>query len=45
MLEKFNPGDMEMVHAVYIGGSHVPNRVRVFIDHLVRALAQSSLAR
>jgi DNA-binding transcriptional LysR family regulator len=45
LLEKFNPGDMEMIHAVYVGGGHVPNRVRAFIDHLVRALAQSSLAR
>jgi DNA-binding transcriptional LysR family regulator len=45
LLEKFNPGDMEMVHAVYVGGGHVPNRVRAFIDHLLRALAQSPLAR
>jgi DNA-binding transcriptional LysR family regulator len=45
LLEKFNPGDIEMVHAVYVGGGHVPNRVRAFIDHLVRALTHSSLAR
>lgn len=38
LLEKYNPGDLEIIHAVYVGGSHVPHRVRAFIDFLVEAL-------
>lgn len=41
LLEKYNPGDLETVHAVYVGGSHVPHRVRAFIDYLVEALAEA----
>lgn len=36
LLEDFNPGDEEMVHAVYVGqGKHLPARVRAFLDFLV----------
>jgi DNA-binding transcriptional LysR family regulator len=45
LLEKHNPGDVELIHAVYIGGGHLPHRVRAFIDHLVSALSKSSLTR
>lgn len=38
LLEEFNPGDMEVVSAVYVGGGILPHRVRVFIDHLVEEL-------
>jgi DNA-binding transcriptional LysR family regulator len=35
VLEKLNPGDMQEVHAVFLGaGAHVPARVRAFIDYL-----------
>jgi DNA-binding transcriptional LysR family regulator len=35
ILEAFNPGDVEEIHAVYIGhGGHLPARVRAFIDFL-----------
>lgn len=35
ILEGFNPGDVEEIHAVYIGhGGHLPARVRAFIDFL-----------
>ncbi|MET1028914.1 MAG: LysR family transcriptional regulator [Dongiaceae bacterium] len=43
VLEEYNPGDLEMINAVYIGGGHVPHRVRAFIDHMVESLAGSSL--
>jgi DNA-binding transcriptional LysR family regulator len=43
VLEAHNPGDLEMMHAVYVGGGHVPRRVRAFIDHLVGTLARSPL--
>jgi DNA-binding transcriptional LysR family regulator len=38
VLEAFNPGDLEMVHAVYVGGGQVPRRVRAFIDHVAENL-------
>ncbi|PVM93263.1 LysR family transcriptional regulator [Caulobacter endophyticus] len=35
VLEAFNPGDIEQIHAVYVGhGGQLPARVRVFIDWL-----------
>ena len=35
VLEDRNPGDTEMVHAVFLGqGGHLPARVRVFLDYL-----------
>ncbi len=37
VLEAFNPGDIEEIHAVYVGqGGHLPARVRAFIDWLAR---------
>ncbi|WP_194722093.1 LysR family transcriptional regulator [Noviherbaspirillum malthae] len=35
VLERYNPGDVEEVHAVYLGhGGNLPGRVRVFLDFL-----------
>ena len=31
----FNPGDGEEIHAVFLGGTHTPARVRCFVDYLV----------
>ncbi|MDG2535666.1 LysR family transcriptional regulator [Sphingomonas sp. HITSZ_GF] len=39
LLEPFNPGDREDIHAVYVGGATRPARVRVFVDFLVEKLA------
>lgn len=37
VLEDFNPGDAEDIHAVYVGqGGHLPARVRAFIDFLAQ---------
>jgi len=44
LLERYNPGDMEEIHAVYVGGGHVPNRVRAFIDHLANTLETTPFA-
>jgi len=41
LLEAFNPSDLELVHAVYLGGGNVPGRVRAFIDHMIEALSES----
>ncbi len=38
LLEDFNPGDVEHIHAVFVGGGNVPARVRVFVDFLVDRL-------
>ncbi|MBG1231806.1 LysR family transcriptional regulator [Aestuariivirga litoralis] len=44
LLEKFNPGDSELMHAVYVGGGHVPNRVRAFIDYVADSFKASRLS-
>jgi hypothetical protein len=45
LLEKYNPGDLEMIHAIYLGGGNVPGRVRMFIDHMVETIARSPRSR
>lgn len=38
LLEAFNPGDVESIHAVFVGGVNTPARVRVFVDFLTARL-------
>jgi hypothetical protein len=38
LLDAFNPGDREPIHAVFIGGTTMPARVRVFIDYLAEKM-------
>jgi DNA-binding transcriptional LysR family regulator len=38
LLEGFNPGDVEQIHAIFVGGSATPARVRVFVDFLAANL-------
>jgi DNA-binding transcriptional LysR family regulator len=38
LLEAFNPGDVEVIHAVFVGGTSTPARVRAFVDFLVSRL-------
>ncbi|VXB30373.1 LysR family transcriptional regulator [Brevundimonas sp. G8] len=38
LLEDFNPGDREPIHAVFVGGANMPARVRVFVDYLAERL-------
>jgi DNA-binding transcriptional LysR family regulator len=36
VLENYNPGDLEAIHAVFVGhGGQLPARVRAFLDYLV----------
>jgi DNA-binding transcriptional LysR family regulator len=36
VLEAFNPGDLEAIHAVFLGhGGQLPARVRALLDYLV----------
>lgn len=38
ILEEYNPGDIEHIHAVFVGGASTPARVRVFVDFLSERL-------
>lgn len=38
ILERFNPGDVELIHAVFVGGASTPARVRVFVEFLAAHL-------
>ena len=38
ILEAYNPGDVELIHAVFVGGANTPARVRVFVDFLAARL-------
>ena len=38
LLEDFNPGDVENIHAIFVGGANTPARVRVFVDFLAERL-------
>lgn len=38
VLEDFNPGDIEVVHAVFAGHEHLAARIRAFIDFLVETI-------
>ncbi|RVT90942.1 LysR family transcriptional regulator [Sphingomonas crocodyli] len=38
ILEAFNPGDIEAIHAVFVGGANTPARVRAFVDFLAENL-------
>ena len=38
ILEDYNPGDVEQIHAVFVGGATTPARVRVFVDFLAARL-------
>ena len=35
LLEAWNPGDREPIHAVFVGGAAMPARVRLFVDFLL----------
>lgn len=38
ILEEFNPGDVELIHAVFVGGATTPARIRAFVDFLAKRL-------
>lgn len=42
VLEAYNPGDLEEVHAVYVGqGGYLPLRVRAFLNFLAERVDMS----
>ncbi|WP_449411487.1 LysR family transcriptional regulator [Methylobacterium komagatae] len=44
LLEPFNPQDREAIHAVFVGGSAMPARVRALVDFLVESLRGEAAA-
>ena len=38
LLERYNPSDVEQIHAVFVGGADTPARVRAFVDFLAENL-------
>ncbi len=42
VLEEYNPGDLETIHAVFVGHDHLAARIRAFIDFLSDHLGKSS---
>jgi DNA-binding transcriptional LysR family regulator len=42
VLEDYNPGDIEPIHALYVDQAHLANRIRVFLDFVVDALKARS---
>lgn len=44
LLEAYNPGDLEVFQAVFVGGANMPARVRVFVDYLVEQLGGGARA-
>ncbi|MGR4892763.1 LysR family transcriptional regulator [Sphingopyxis sp. LARHCG72] len=42
ILEAYNPGDIEAIHAVFAGGANTPARVRVFVDFLAERLGRAT---
>jgi DNA-binding transcriptional LysR family regulator len=45
ILETYNPGDLELISAVYVGGGQLPQRVRSFIDYLADCIEKSQIRR
>jgi len=43
VLGAFIAGEMELIHAIYVGGGEVPGRVRAFITHMAEVSARSPL--
>ncbi|MBM7408116.1 MULTISPECIES: LysR family transcriptional regulator [Sphingomonas] len=42
LLEAFNPGDVEQIHAVFVGGASTPARIRAFVEFLALHLRGGS---
>lgn len=40
VLQDYNPGDTEMVHAVFVGHEHLAARIRAFIDFLAEQVGK-----
>ena len=41
VLEDFNPGDLELIHAVFVGHEQLAARIRVFVDFLAERMMKA----
>lgn len=44
LLEDYNPHDLELISALYVGGGIVPHRVRAFIDYMAEVVKEPMAA-
>jgi DNA-binding transcriptional LysR family regulator len=42
LLEPYNPCEGEEVHLVFLGGAHMPARVRCFVDFMVERFGKAT---
>jgi DNA-binding transcriptional LysR family regulator len=45
LLEDYNPGDVEVIHALFVGGAHTPARIRAFVDYLAEKMMHDDPAK
>lgn len=43
LLDEFSAGETESIHCLFLGGTQVPGRIRVFVDFLARSVAPNRL--
>jgi DNA-binding transcriptional LysR family regulator len=42
VLEDFNPSDVELIHAVFVGHDHLAARIRAFVDFLAERVGRET---
>ncbi len=45
VLERYNPEDIELIHAIFADHQHLPARVRVFVDFLAERIRAGAVRR
>jgi DNA-binding transcriptional LysR family regulator len=45
ILERFNPGDLQMIHAVFVGHEHLAARIRAFVDFLAANIPRTEIEK
>jgi DNA-binding transcriptional LysR family regulator len=45
VLERFNPGDLQVIHAVFVGHEHLATRVRAFVDFFAENIPCTEVSR
>lgn len=45
ILDRFNPGDLQLVHAVFVGHEHLATRIRAFVEFLADRIPRTMASR
>ena len=45
LLQEFNSGDVEEIHAVFVGGARTPARIRCFVDFVAERIRSAARDR